>query len=153
MLKLPYFKQKTDYTCGPACVRMILANFKIKKPEHILSKELKTSKKRGTLTKELISLFKKYNFQAISHKNSSLGEIKNLLSQNYLIILLHYIPSEKLDHYSIAKKITNTHIFLLDPYLGKNHSYKLKEYSKIWHSDPRFEKKKKWFLAVKHNNP
>lgn len=33
MLKIPYFKQNRDYTCGPACLRMVLAYYGIQQDE------------------------------------------------------------------------------------------------------------------------
>ena len=148
-VKIPYFKQKKWYTCGAACARMILASAGIKKSEQVLSKQLKINNIDGTLTKNLILLFKKYNFKTISKQNSSISELKNLLKNNYFIILLFFIEKENIDHFTIVRKITKTRIFLLDSHLGKNKKFKISQFNKIWHSDSRFEKKKKWFLALK----
>ena len=33
MVQIPYYEQETNYTCGPACMRMVLASLGIKKSE------------------------------------------------------------------------------------------------------------------------
>lgn len=147
--KIQYFKQQTNYSCGAAVVRSILASLNVKKSEKEISRLLFTNKQRGTYTKNLINLIKELKLKYKTKSNSSISELKKFLNQDYLIILLYYLEKDKTDHYAIIKNISKDKIYLLDPYLGPDTSYKITEFNKIWHSDKRFEHKNKWFLAIK----
>lgn len=43
MLNIPYFKQNRDYTCGPACLRMVLAYYGIEQDEVTLTMLCRTT--------------------------------------------------------------------------------------------------------------
>jgi len=147
-MKIPYFKQQTKYTCDPACIRMILSSFGIKKPENLIAKSLKTNKIRGTYQKNFADFFKRRKFKLISKSNSSISELRRLI-RSHTILVSYYIQKEKVDHYSIIKNIDSKFIYFLDPFYGENHKYKISHFKKIWKSNPRYENNKRWFLAIK----
>ena len=49
---IPYFKQESWYTCGPACLRMVLAFFGIARTEAEVMKECDTTE-LGTTTMKI----------------------------------------------------------------------------------------------------
>ena len=146
-MQILFYKQQTDYTCGPASMRMILSALKIKKSEKELAQLLKTRRKTGTKNKSFSLLAKRLNLPSIAKKNSSFQELKAYQNKNYLIILNYFHPEEKIGHYAVLKKIDKKYIYLLDPAFGKNHKYSLAEFKKIWKG--KHEKTRRWFFALK----
>lgn len=144
-----YYAQETSYTCGPASMKMVLENFKIKKSEEQLAKLMKTNRVRGTWRKHFQDVARKYKLKLITKSHSSIKELKYLIKNNYKIIVCYYYPKEKFDHYSVVKNILKNEICFLDPWFGPNHKYHLNYFNKIWKMNPRFSKDRKWFFAVK----
>ncbi len=150
-MKESYFKQKKEYTCGPACVRMILNDFGIKKEEKELERELKTNTKRGTLHKQINITLKRYPVKIFTEKESSVKKLVYFIKKGYKIIICYNTKKNygKVDidssHYSVIRKITSKKLYLLDPYYGKNVRYPIEEFEKRWKSTEG----KRWFIAVK----
>lgn len=141
-------KQETPYTCGGAAMKMVLDSLGIKKTEKQLTKLLKTNKIRGTWHRFFPQVAEKYKLNYIVERNSSINRLKTLLKKGYKIIVCYYYPPEKVDHYSVIKKIRSK-IYFYDPFFGKNHSYSLTYFNKIWKSDPKYDNEKNWFIAIR----
>ncbi|PIN94126.1 hypothetical protein COU56_03175, partial [Candidatus Pacearchaeota archaeon CG10_big_fil_rev_8_21_14_0_10_31_9] len=60
MVQIPYYEQETNYTCGPACMRMVLGSLGIKKSEKQITKLIGTNKIRGTNHRDFLSVVEKY---------------------------------------------------------------------------------------------
>lgn len=147
MKKLTFYRQQTDYTCGLACMRMILSSKNIYKTEEELKKLLLYPKYPGpTPHKGFTNICKKMKFDCLELENSSIKKIKELLKKDFNVIVSRYIPSQKVDHYAIVKKIDKENIYFLDPWFGKNHKYTLKYFEKKWFD---LENKKRWLIAIK----
>jgi predicted double-glycine peptidase len=146
----PYYKQETNYTCGAAAMRMVLEQCGIKKSEKQLAKELCTNKIRGTWPKNFSAVADKYKLNYHVKRNATLNELKKLQTEGYSIIIGFYYPPEKIDHYSVLKKITTSEIHFWDPYFGQNHKYSITHFMKVWKSDPKFDNEKRWFFAIKN---
>lgn len=151
-MKIPYFKQTTNYSCAAAVFKMILASRGIKQSERALSKVICSANPRGTYTKELVKLARKFNLECKEKSDSSISELKKLQKTHNIIILLFETPRMKTrtadDHYLILKSVAKDSIFFLDPYSG-NRKMSIEKFKQVWHSDYRFEKKDRWFLAIK----
>ncbi len=146
---IKFSEQETEYTCGPACMRMILSSLNLNKSEKQLVKELRTNKVSGTKHKNLFRFAKKKKWSYVIGNNAYLDELKNLMKKDYFIIVDYYIPSQKTNHYSIIKKITKERIYLIDPYFGVGTSYSLSYFDKIWNHISKYEKERSWFIAIK----
>lgn len=143
-MKLLKYKQKNNWTCGPACLLVVLNYFGIRKDIPDLIKELKTTKKEGTDNANIIKLLKKYELKFIVKENSTLHDLKKYL-KNYLVIVGFWIPFYKESHYSIVKKINKQRIYFHDTWFGYNHSYKIDYFLKNWWD----EEVRGWLLAIK----
>ncbi|MDP1696167.1 MAG: cysteine peptidase family C39 domain-containing protein [archaeon] len=148
-MSITYHKQETNFTCSAACMRMILASFGIKKSEKSLAKLLKTNRIRGALHKDFPTVLENYKLNYIVKRNASFDDIKQLHKEEYKIILSYYAFNGKIPHSAILKNINSRFIYLIDPWFGPNHKYSLKKFKKLWVSDKRFEKEKRWLMAVK----
>lgn len=139
-------KQETEYTCGPACVKMILQSEGIYKTEKWLSKFMHTNKK-GTLHKYFPPTAKKFNFSYLTSESGSISEMKKLLKNKYKIIACHRDEYGEA-HYSIVNKIGIIKIRLIDPYKGKSHTMGIWKFKKSWYDS---EKNRPWLIALKKN--
>ena len=121
----------------------------IEMPEEELSRSLRTNDIRGTWSKNIAAFFRKNGFELAEHQDSTIVELKRHLKEHYTIIVLYYCPKEKLDHYSIIRKIDSKSIYFLDPYFGKEHRLTIGNFLTYWKSNVKFENKVRYFLAAK----
>ena len=148
-MEIPFYKQEYTYTCGAAAMRMVLERSGVKKSEKRIVRILKTNKVRGTWHKDFPRVAEKYKLNYIVKRNSSIEDLKKYKKQGYNIVICYYYPPEKVDHYSVLKKIDKENIYFYDPYFGEDHKYSLNYFLKIWKSNPRYDGEKRWFFGVK----
>lgn len=86
-LKLPFFKQESWYTCGPACLRMVLAFFGITKTEAEIIKECDTTE-LGTTTVKISTAAYKLGLKSSPLKNANIDDIKIELRKGRPVIVL-----------------------------------------------------------------
>lgn len=141
---LPYYKQSKDWTCGPACMRMVLASFGIRKSEAAVAKLLCVSKVSGTKHKKFAELSEKLKLSYVVRRKGSVEEIKEFLPW-CKIIVCYWLPDEKSGHNAVVRKISSKRIYLFDPWFGRNYSLPLSYFNKNW----RCRQDKRWFIAIK----
>lgn|SRR3989338_6130972 len=141
----PFYYQQTDYSCGSACMRMLLAAKGIKKSEPQLIRQLKTSKRSGTWAHRFPQVAERYRLTYLAARKGTIKELKELCKKGYRILICYYIKEEKTGHYALVKTITSKRITLLDPWFGPSQSFTIKEFTKIWKND----EEKQWFFAIK----
>jgi ABC-type bacteriocin/lantibiotic exporter with double-glycine peptidase domain len=144
-----YFKQETDYTCGPACMRMIFYSLGISKSEKQITKLLGTNKLRGTRHRDFVSFAEKYKLRYSVNRNATIDELRYYYKQHYKILVCYSHPIEKEGHYAVIRKITPKKITLMDPISGPSHTYSTSYFNKLWKSDMTFEGERSWFMAIK----
>lgn len=86
-IEIPFFKQESWFTCGPACLRMVLAFFGIVRTEAEVVKECDTTE-LGTTTVKLSTGAYKFGLKSSSLKNASIDDIKNELRKGRPVIVL-----------------------------------------------------------------
>lgn len=148
-MKFPYHKQETNYTCGAASMRMVLENFGIKKTEKQIVKLLGTNKVRGTWIKNFPIVAEMFKLNYVVKRNATIADLKKYFNEESVLIINYFIPADKVDHYSVLKKIDNNNIYFFDPFYGPEHKYSLSNFKRNWRSDPKWEKEKSWFIAIK----
>ena len=90
---VPYYKKETEYTCGPASCRMVLAYFGMNNTEQELVDVLQTTLRKGTSPQNIKKLFDQQGFSTflssdIIERTDVITKISSLLSDGYLIIAL-----------------------------------------------------------------
>lgn len=148
-MKIKYYKQEQEHTCGAAAMRMVLESLGIKKSEKELISLLKTNTKVGTWHYQMSALAEKYKLNYVVNRNASIKELKEFLKNKYLIIVCYYLVEEKTAHYAVVSDIDDKNIYLHDPWLGANHKLSLSYFRKNWVSDKIYEKEQKWFIGIK----
>ncbi|HJX05224.1 MAG TPA: C39 family peptidase [Candidatus Nanoarchaeia archaeon] len=147
-MNVPYHKQQKFNTCGPAALRMALEALGIMKSEQELAKILKTNIFQGTLHKNLIKAAWLYDLRYVSFSNASIKDLKDFQAKGYVIIV-SYRPPEDFYHYAVLKAVDDKYIYLYDPWYGPFTRWRQDDFLNRWKSNPLFEKKKRWIIAMK----
>jgi ABC-type bacteriocin/lantibiotic exporter with double-glycine peptidase domain len=143
--KIPYYKQETNYTCGAACMRMVLESMKIKKSEKQIANLLKTNKVVGTWHKNIPELAEKYKLNYLILRDATWLDLVFYHQTGWRVIVC--LTREKVPHYAVVKKINWHSIYFLDPYYGPKERMFIHRFKKKWHD----HEGKKWLVAIKPN--
>jgi len=151
--KFKYYKQQTEYTCGPASVKMVLSYFGINVSELKILKIMNTKQKSGTKNLEFPKIFEKYKLNYVVMRNAKLDDLKTYLLRKYMVIVSYVYYDEdwhtEIGHYSVLRKIDSNYVYLYDPYFGLAHKIQLREFFKVWRNSSFGDNEKRWFIAVK----
>ena len=150
MVQIPYYEQQTKYTCGPACMRMVLASLGIHKTEDQITKLLGTNKIRGTNHRDFVSLAEKHKLRYSVNREATIDELKYYYKNHYKIIVCYFHPIDKEGHYAVVRKMTPNKITLMDPIDGPNKTYSLSYFGKFWGSRKTYNKERSWFMAIRN---
>ena len=94
--QIPFFRQETDYSCGLASMRMVLASLGIDKTEGELQIPMNYySNGKAVWHKSFPNFAEQLKLTHITTRNSSLEDIEKLLNQDFRIIVSYFIPKEK----------------------------------------------------------
>jgi len=151
-MKIPHYEQETEYTCGPACCRMILASFGIKRKEKQIASILRTGPRHGTMHKNFQEVAERYKARFISRNDSSITELREVLRKGYKVVICYLVPSFGFHHYSVLRKIDDDYVYLNDPAFGAEHRYSINRFKKLWGVNSQFDKQRRWFAAFKKVN-
>lgn len=148
-IKIPFFRQETDYSCGLASMRMVLTSMGITKTE----KELEIlmnyyTDGKAVWHKSFSNLAEELKLNYVTIRNSSLRDIRKLLDEEFRIIVAYFLPRQKVDHYSVVRDLNKSHIFFLDPWFGPKHKYTCRYFVKNWFD---LENERRWLFGVKKN--
>ncbi len=138
------YKQKNDWTCGPAVARILLHYYDAIMDIDEIVKKLRTTPRRGTGNINLLRLLRKNGVKFKVKENATAKDLKKNI-KNYWLVVAYWIPLHKESHYSIVKKVTAKRIYFHDTWFGTNHSYSMDYFLKNWWD----EEATRWLLAVR----
>ena len=155
VLKIPYFKQETLFTCAAAASRMVFAYYGICKSEAELASALNIAPERGVALPELKNLFKKLGLSPIYHPSienakNGLEKMMDYLNAGVPVIVpvnrrVYDDKTERMGveaswegegfsyHLIVLTWINNSDVFFNDPHekIGK-HKISRKKFLKAW---------------------
>ena len=148
-MALSHFKQRTPYTCGPACLRMVLHSFGIKKSEKWLAHLMKTTKKNGTEATHFPRVARYFHLKSYHRHHASIADIVKAQKNGHEVIVLFYLPGLGEAHYSVVRKVDSRYLYLRDPWYGPRHRISLKKFENSWHGNTGAATRIRWFFAIK----
>lgn len=127
---MKYYKQETDYTCGIACIRMVLSTFGEEfecNDEKIIADKCQSSELYGTKPKQIVNFFNMLSkdIGAEIIENATIDDVRRDKADGYEIILK---ISVDVPHCVVYLGDSNNHIFYHDPFFGANQSKVLKKF-------------------------
>ena len=136
--EVPYYKQEEWYTCGPACLRMLLKYFGTSASEEDVSKACGTTE-LGTTPLQLVKGSKVFGFEAGAFKNEDLNYLKYTLENgNPVIVLLDagilYGGIQGFGHFIVITGLDINNITYHDPDIpdGKNAKCSIDRFMQAW---------------------
>ncbi|EKD29871.1 MAG: hypothetical protein ACD_78C00233G0002 [uncultured bacterium (gcode 4)] len=130
-----YYHQETDYTCAPACIRMILSKYDIFLSEKEIEKGVGCTSECGTDDDgEILKFFTSRHFEATLHENWEFTDLKKFLDEGYDIIINYFISKEQEWHYAIVENIDDQYITLIDPEYWPDTQYPPPSFYTNWHN-------------------
>lgn len=147
-MRLPFFKQKKDWFCGPACAKMILAAAGFSFSQDAVARMLKTSPYQGTGRKALEDLFRRKAFLVKRITGASVADLRSAIDKGYFVIVNYTELEEDIGHFAVVTAVTGSHIIMHDPTHGPNYRIPLRVFIPRWHG-MHTQAYTHWMLAVK----
>lgn len=151
MIKTPFYKQKKDYTCGPAVLKMVFGFFGIRVKESELAKLGKTNHTNGTNHEGLIYTIRKKGFYCYVHEHASINQIKHFLDLKLPVIVNYIEPKDEEGHYAVVVGHNSNHLILNDPYNGPKFKLTIEDFEKRWRGKHTNHNSKHWLLVISKN--
>lgn len=129
MLPVKPFAQSPDF-CGPACLKMVLEFYGVKKSEAELVKLSGADRLHGATGEELVEAAKKLGFIAELRDNCELDDIRHYLEQGTPVIVDWFSHDD--GHYSVVVDMDEENIFLQDPEVGSLKALDHVTFKRVW---------------------
>lgn len=150
MLRVPYYQQVFEYTCGPATLRMV-AKFLGKPVGRLQAVRLcKTDADHGTSRSNLIHAARAHGLHVHAHTEGTLKEIRALLSKGIPVIVNYREPEDEVGHYAVVVGVTKHTVVLSDPYHGPRLKLGRREFVRRWYGK-HARVHRRWLMAVSKN--
>src|SRR5262245_47551647 len=154
LLPLPDVRQQTNYTCGAAALKAVLAYYgKNHLNEMALSRQLRTTPKDGTDPADIRRVAQKYGVEAQIKTGLSLRDLERSYRSGRPVIVAYQAWPEhpkqvdyKNDwvdgHYSVVIGLDEKNVYLEDPSLrGARGSIARSAFLERWHDTDRYERR------------
>lgn len=119
-------KQHDVTDCGAACLASVAAHYKLQIPIARIRQYANTDKK-GTNVLGMIEAAERLGFQAKGVKG-----VPESLSKIPKPAIAHVVKNDILQHYVVIYAVTDKHITVMDPGIGKLEKLKLEDFQKEW---------------------
>ena len=115
-------KQETEYSCGPACLRMVLEAYGLSKTEGEL-RELTNCTVLGTTAWDVVLAARALGFPSTRKYTVNLEELREqIISGLYPIVFVRArlrLDLRRQEHYAVVTAASETQVELLDPWRGE----------------------------------
>jgi predicted double-glycine peptidase len=160
-LRIPYYRQQTDYTCVPATFRMALATYGKRISESYLARLCGTTAKRGTSNWAMSRAMRRLNWPYLTGYRIRYNDLTHYTKHG--IVIVDWSPQliypehpefqhsdcfnpEKESHVAIVISAGELYITLQDPVLGRRVRVRHEHFIKAWRN-PR-SKSRHWIFVV-----
>lgn len=129
----PFFNQERDYSCAPACLRMVLAALGVHKPEDEL-RELCDCTFLGTDDLLLAEAARSFGFKAQKH-SMSLVDLKDNVSGGVLPIVFirtMLVSDRRETHAVVVFGFSEAGVHIHDPWRGRGIIVREERFVKEW---------------------
>lgn len=146
-VRVPFRRQKRDYTCGPVTVQMLLAFYGRAVSRERLIKELGTTERSGTSRRRIVDVLRDRGFAVHAHSHWTARELCRRLNEGVPVIVNYREPQDDEGHYAVAVACKNGRVVLNDPWHGPRFSLPMKEFVARWYGYHR-RRRTRWAAAV-----
>lgn len=138
-----YLKQSTDYSCGPACLKMIFSSYGKELDEKELIKRCEANEKTGTAHKKMMHVAREEGF-IVQEGHTTIEGLKALLQVGKVVV--NYRDDEGEGHYAIVHNIKKDYLILIDPWYGPRYRIPREGFTKRWSNNNHSSSR--WYLLI-----
>jgi ABC-type bacteriocin/lantibiotic exporter with double-glycine peptidase domain len=149
-IKLKIVRQSSSF-CGPASLSSLLDFYGVKLSEKQLGKLCGTTVEAGTEPAGLVRTLRHLGFKPVAKELGTWAELTKIITDGTPIIVNWWSDYEKPadGHYSVAYKITNKSIYLMDPELGGYRRMSKDKFMCQWYDFyASGRKNSRWYLYI-----
>ena len=132
LLSVPFYKQETIYTCGPASLRMAFSFFGRQVAESTLASEVGTNDATGTERERMGEAAKTRGLIPHEKTDAAIKDLTDLYRQGIPSIVRFVEPSQNVDHYGVVIGIDGSNIVIHDPWNGPETVFDLGMFFMRW---------------------
>lgn len=146
MLKVPYFKQDTSYSCGAVALQMVFRFYGKVFSERELVVDLKIDRNSGTPHKSIVEFARIEGFKAHEDHEATMIELEDWLAKKVPVIVNFIEPSSDDGHYAVVIYADKHRVILNDPWDGEKFKMNTEDFKKRWSNS--LHTSKHWLLAI-----
>lgn len=146
-IHLQYHHQHTDFSCGPACLRMMFDHLGVHYSEEKLIALCHAMPKTGTSHAHLLAEVEKEKLHHIEKTLAEIADLLGFLDQGHPVIVNYLNPTTNNGHYAIVCGYEGETLLLSDPTNGKDYHISFDEFRSHWHN--KNHTSKGWLLVIK----
>ena len=147
-LTVPFFRQKTDYTCGPACLRMLFAFHKRRLSEGEIAREAGSRERTGTARKAMLKVARMQGFTCRMTSNAAWKDVMENLKHGMPVLINYREPSCEEGHYALVIGIRGKDALLHDPWNGMQFKLPVTDLKRRWLGHRTREENRGWMMTV-----
>lgn len=147
-ISVPFFRQKTDYTCGPACLRMLFAMHGKTVGEDAIARDTSTRERTGTARTAMLRAARKHGFVCRMSSNATWKDIIANLEKGMPVLINYREPSEEEGHYALVVGTSGKNVLLHDPWNGQEFSLDAKELKRRWLGHRTKNIEQGWMMTI-----
>ena len=134
-LDVPYFKQDTNYTCGPTALQMVLAYYDIRESEASLAEKLGTDSDNGTRRVKMRELAVSYGLHCYVNDNAPFEELSFFIATDVPVIIRFLETGKGEDHYGVVIGANEHSVVIHDPWHGERVHFDRADFLPRWTCD------------------
>lgn len=146
-LAVPPIRQATAYSCGPACLRSVLAYFNLPATrEAALRRLCRTTVKGGTQPEKLAAGARDAGLKVRTRRVTSFAWLSTHLGEGRPIVCL--VQAHGGGHYVIVTGLDEYAVWLIDPSLDNVNAWRRDDFKAAWwdrHGDKEYVR---WAMAL-----
>lgn len=145
---IKHFSQEKNYTCAPACLRMILATLLgVEAAEEDLELKLAANADSGTSNNAIQGAFSPYlsSLSLCVGSGGSIDTLRRFLETGYLVLINFLHPDDKVGHFALVQELGEDYVTLDDPLSGPDFRVELPQLQ--WRSADGLHRQ--WYMALK----
>ena len=130
-MKIELVKQWDSDSCGPASIIMALRHFNMPHTRKQVSSITNYKKEEGLTNSQLITALRSFNVRVKTKTKIDWNELM-ALSTPENVLIVSWMLNGYIGHFSVVEKVTQTHIFLADPVIGKVRKMQRLIFLRLW---------------------
>jgi len=148
LLSVPFFRQNTWHTCGPACLKMLFAFHNHRISEDAIARQAHTSQKTGTARRALLRAARLHGFTCTMSSNALWRDVVTNLRRGNPVLINYREPSEDVGHYALVIGMHGRDVLLHDPHNGRKFRIPLRELKRRWLGHRTDRKDRGWMMTA-----